>query len=102
MAGDELYTKRIDGPRQHISDAYSCPANFLEIEVVNPETHGLGRRRYTDYEIVLKVFCSIMYLVFSLILSLLIKPCHFHPRTRLLFSILPSGVKQRQPMKKTR
>jgi len=54
MAGDELYTKRIDGPRQHISDAYSCPANFLEIEVVNPETHGLGRRRYTDYEIVLK------------------------------------------------
>ena len=63
MAGDELYTKRIDGPRQHISDAYSCPANFLEIEVVNPETHGVGQRnRFTDYEIVLKVWyiCCIL------------------------------------------
>ena len=53
---DDLYTKRIDGPRQELSDAYSLPANFLEIEVINPETHGVGwRQRYTDYEIKLKV-----------------------------------------------
>jgi len=55
---DDLYTKRIDGPRQDLSDAYSLPANFLEIEVINPETHGVGwRQRYTDYEIKLKVGC---------------------------------------------
>lgn len=52
---DDLYTQRIDGPRQDLSDAYSLPANFLEIEVINPETHGVGwRQRYTDYEIKLK------------------------------------------------
>ena len=57
MAGnDNLYTKRIDGPRQDLNDAYSLPANFLEIEVVNPETHGVGwRQRYTDYEVKMKV-----------------------------------------------
>ena len=53
---NNLYTKRIDGPRQDLSDAYSLPANFLEIEVINPETHGVGwRQRYTDYEIKMKV-----------------------------------------------
>lgn len=53
---DELYTRRIDGPRQDLSDAYSLPANFLEIEVINPETHGIGwRQKYTDYEVKMKV-----------------------------------------------
>ena len=53
---DDVYTKRIDAPRQDLSDAYSLPANFLEIEVINPETHGVGwRQKYTDYEVKMKV-----------------------------------------------
>ncbi|KAG5518097.1 hypothetical protein PMAC_003283 [Pneumocystis sp. 'macacae'] len=31
---------------------YEPPQNFLEIEVRNPQTHGLGRKMYTDYEII--------------------------------------------------
>ncbi|XP_076824492.1 sorting nexin-12-like [Clavelina lepadiformis] len=55
MSGDNLNTRRLDAPRQELADAYSLPANFLEIEVTNPETHGVGwRQRYTDYEIKMK------------------------------------------------
>ena len=32
-------------------ERYAHPENYLEIEVKNPETHGLGRNMYTDYEI---------------------------------------------------
>lgn len=54
-ATDEPFTRRLDAPRQDLNDAYSLPANFLEIEVVNPETHGIGRgKKYTDYEVKLK------------------------------------------------
>ncbi|KAH3687197.1 hypothetical protein WICPIJ_001827 [Wickerhamomyces pijperi] len=28
---------------------YAAPENFLEIEVSNPQTHGLGSSQYTDY-----------------------------------------------------
>ncbi|CAF1264517.1 unnamed protein product [Rotaria sp. Silwood1] len=35
-------------------DRYEPPDNFLEIEVVNPLTHGLAGKRYTDYEIRMK------------------------------------------------
>ena len=53
---NEVNTRRMDGPRQDLSDAYSLPANFLEIEVINPESHGVGwRQKYTDYEVKLKV-----------------------------------------------
>ncbi|KAG4300911.1 hypothetical protein PCANB_002826 [Pneumocystis canis] len=31
---------------------YEPPQNFLEIEVKNPQTHGIGRKMYTDYEII--------------------------------------------------
>lgn len=34
---------------------YSVPESFLEIEVRNPQTHGFGRKMYTDYEILCKV-----------------------------------------------
>lgn len=55
MASDELFTKRLDAPRQDLNDAYSLPANFLEIEVSSPETHGIGwRQKYTDYEVKMK------------------------------------------------
>lgn len=38
--------------RQTIEELYAPPENFLEIEVRNPQTHGIGRKMYTDYEIV--------------------------------------------------
>ncbi|CAF1556626.1 unnamed protein product, partial [Didymodactylos carnosus] len=37
-----------------LEDRYDPPANFLEIEVLNPETHGFGQKRYTDYEVRMK------------------------------------------------
>jgi sorting nexin-3/12 len=41
--------------KQTLDDAYAAPANFLEIDVINPITHGIGNKRYTDYECRLKV-----------------------------------------------
>ncbi|XP_074657742.1 sorting nexin-12-like [Tubulanus polymorphus] len=40
--------------KQTLEDAYSAPANFLEIDVKDPQTHGVGNKRYTDYEIKLQ------------------------------------------------
>ncbi|CAF1398306.1 unnamed protein product [Adineta steineri] len=37
-----------------LEDRYDPPANFLEIEVLNPETHGFAGKRYTDYEVRMK------------------------------------------------
>ncbi|KAL0565527.1 Sorting nexin-3 [Marasmius crinis-equi] len=42
------------GRGQTIEEMYSVPESFLEIEVRNPQTHGFGRKMYTDYEIVCK------------------------------------------------
>ncbi|CAH1799131.1 unnamed protein product [Owenia fusiformis] len=44
-------TARISSKPQTLEDAYSPPANFLEIDVTNAETHGIGKKRYTDYEV---------------------------------------------------
>ncbi|KAG9510893.1 Sorting nexin-12 [Fragariocoptes setiger] len=55
MAAPELpqpeATRRLQSKKQTLDDAYAAPANFLEIDVVNPITHGLARNRYTDYEV---------------------------------------------------
>lgn len=48
-------TKRLDFKKQSLDDAYAAPANLLEIEVCNAETHGFGRNRYTDYEVKMRV-----------------------------------------------
>ena len=53
--GDRLDTKRLEAKKQTLDDAYAAPANFLEIDVVNPETHGVGKKRYTDYEVRMRV-----------------------------------------------
>lgn len=45
---DSLSTPR----REAVEDMYGVPENFLEVEVRNPLTHGVGRKMYTDYEIV--------------------------------------------------
>lgn len=48
-------TRRLDFKKQSLDDAYAAPANLLEIEVTNAETHGLARNRYTDYEVKMRV-----------------------------------------------
>ena len=41
--------------KQTLDEAYAEPANFLEIDVCNPQTHGFGGKRYTDFEIHVRV-----------------------------------------------
>lgn len=48
-------TRRLFTKPQNLNDAYGPPSNFLEIDVGNPETIGVGRGRYTTYEVRLKV-----------------------------------------------
>ena len=55
MATGASATARIQPRKQTLDDAYAPPANFLEIDLVNPETHGIGNKRYTDYELKMRV-----------------------------------------------
>lgn len=49
-------TKRLHVKKQTLDDAYAVPANFLEIDVVNPMTTLTpGKKRYTDYEVRMRV-----------------------------------------------
>ena len=48
-------TARISIKPQTLREAYDPPANVLEIDILNPETHGVGNKRYTDYEIRMRV-----------------------------------------------
>ena len=48
-------TARISAKKQTLEDAYSPPANFLEIDISDPQTHGVAKKRYTDYEVRMKV-----------------------------------------------
>ena len=49
-------TKRLDFHKQTLEDAYAVPANQLEIEVVQPETHYEGgKKKFTDYLVNFKV-----------------------------------------------
>ena len=50
-------TARINSKKQTLDDAYAPPANFLEIDVLDSQTHGVGKNRYTDYEVRMRV-CS--------------------------------------------
>ena len=59
MASEDA-TKRLISKKQTLDDAYAAPANFLEIDVINPITHGIGNKRYTDYEVRMKVRYSIV------------------------------------------
>lgn len=53
MADD--MTKRLAPKKQTLEDAYSPPANFLEIDVTDPLTHGVAKTQYTDYEVHMRV-----------------------------------------------
>lgn len=48
-------TRRLHAKKQTLDDAYAMPANFLEIDVINPTTHIVGKKRFTDYEVRMKV-----------------------------------------------
>ena len=48
-------TRRLNTKKQTLDDAYAAPANFLEIDVINPITHGIAKKRYTDYEVRMRV-----------------------------------------------
>ena len=60
MMSSEDATKRLMSKKQTLDDAYAAPANFLEIDVINPITHGVGAKRYTDYEVRMKVKCLVI------------------------------------------
>lgn len=41
---------------------YSAPANFLEIDVINPQTTIIaGKKKFTDYEIKMRVSYFIIH-----------------------------------------
>lgn len=47
---------RLSTKKQSLDDMYSVPANFLEIDVINPQTTIIaGKKKYTDYEIRMRV-----------------------------------------------
>lgn len=53
-------TRRLNVKKQTLDDAYAVPANFLEIDVVNPQTTmTAGKKRYTDYEVKMRVSVNI-------------------------------------------
>lgn len=55
-------TRRLNVKKQTLDDAYAAPANFLEIDVVNPVTSmGVGKKRYTDYEVRMRVSHGLYY-----------------------------------------
>lgn len=54
-------TRRLNVKKQTLDDAYAVPANFLEIDVVNPlTTMAAGKKRYTDYEVRMRVSNTVL------------------------------------------
>jgi hypothetical protein len=53
---------RLATKKQSLDDMYSVPANFLEIDVINPQTTILaGKKKFTDYEIRMRVSVSLFF-----------------------------------------
>lgn len=48
-------TRRLNSKPQDLTDAYGPPSNFLEIDVYDPQTVGVGRNRFTTYEVRMRV-----------------------------------------------
>jgi len=57
---------RLNYKEQSTDERYSLPENFLEVEVLNPTTHGEGRNRYTTYDIKVTVIVLFISLNFDL------------------------------------
>lgn len=58
-AGTTATTARVSIRPQTLREAYDPPANVLEVDVTNPETHKVANKRYTDYEVRLRVILYI-------------------------------------------
>ena len=56
-------SQRLSSKKQTLDDAYAVPANFLEIDVINPITHGVANKRCTGYECLLKKYLSVKCLL---------------------------------------
>lgn len=67
-------TRRLNVKKQTLDDAYAAPANFLEIDILNPITHGVAKKRYTDYEVRMRVSCLVQSLVVMLGRTYLLMP----------------------------
>lgn len=53
---------RLATKKQSLDDMYSVPANFLEIDVINPQTTIVaGKKKFTDYEIRMRVRFLIIF-----------------------------------------
>ncbi|XP_070773223.1 sorting nexin-12 isoform X7 [Enoplosus armatus] len=48
-------TRRLNSKPQDLTDAYGPPSNFLEIDVYDPQIVGVGRNRYTTYEVRMRI-----------------------------------------------
>lgn len=59
-------TRRLNVKKQTLDDAYAAPANFLEIDILNPITHGVAKKRYTDYEVRMRVSSIAKYTLIAL------------------------------------
>ena len=94
---NEDATKRLMSKKQTLDDAYAAPANFLEIDVINPITHGIGNKRYTDYEVRMKVclsWCHFLWFLIRLTYSYLFSWFIF--QTNLpVFRVKESSVRRR-------
>ena len=53
MSSEEA-TNGLMSTKQMLDDVNAAPANFLQIEVINPITHQIGTERFTDYEVRVK------------------------------------------------
>jgi len=51
METNHAWESRLKFKEQTVEERYGLPENFLEVEVVDPQTLGQGRSRYTTYEI---------------------------------------------------
>lgn len=74
-------TRRLNVKKQTLDDAYAVPANFLEIDVVNPMTTiTAGKKRYTDYEVRMRVniLIPITVSLLSFVQSILMQFLGFH------------------------
>ena len=63
ISTDTLHRQQAMAGKQTLEEAYGEPANFLEIDVCNPQTHGFGRGRYTDYEVHTRVSRALTHII---------------------------------------
>lgn len=90
-------TRRLHTKKQTLDDAYAAPANFLEIDVINPITHGVAKKRYTDYEVRMRVsHLSSPQFHFAELLIYTFYPSVLFFKTNLpVFKIKESSVRRR-------